>query len=137
MNQLFNTYRPEGFGTIAPYLMVEKPEELIQFLKDAFYAEVLDSSIDDKTGSLSNCILRIGESCFMISQAKGEFSGMKTSFYIYVNDVDTTHKRALDLGSKEVFGPQEMPYMDYQSGIIDPAGNYWWISKRMVNEPYS
>lgn len=67
----------------------------------------------------------------MIAKAQGEFEGMKTSFYIYVNDVDTMHKRAIELGAKEVFLPADIDYKDRQSGIIDPSGNYWWVSKRL------
>jgi len=29
-----------------------------------------------------------------------------------------------------------MPYEDRKSGIIDPSGNYWWISKRLIEKGY-
>jgi len=72
----------------------------------------------------------------MISQAKAPFLNMKTSFYLYVNDVDALHANALAFDAKEVFPPADMPYGDRQSGIIDPSGNYWWISMRLKDEPY-
>lgn len=136
MNKVFDTYRPGGFGTVSPYLMAENPQELIDFLKNAFYAEEIHRSVNPKTGDIANAILKIGTSCFMISQARGQYLDMRTSLYLYVDDVDKMHKRAVENGAKVEFEPMDMPYDDRQSGVIDPAGNYWWISKRLVEEDY-
>jgi len=136
MKDLFNTYIPEGFSTVNSYLMVKNPQELIDFLKDCFFAEELDRTLGDEDNFIRNCVLKIGNTCFMISQAGGEFENMRTSFYIYVNDVDLMHQRALEMGAKEVFPPADMDYKDRQSGIIDPSGNYWWISKRLEQKGY-
>ena len=136
MNKIFETYKPEGFGTVTGYLFVENPEELIEFLKIAFYAEELNRSINPKNGDIANAILKIGSSCFMISQAKGQFLNMRAAFYLYVDNVDEMHKRAIENGAKQEFEPADMEYQDRQSGIIDPSGNYWWISKRLVKKEY-
>ena len=137
MNKIFETFRPEGFGTVNGYLFVENPTELIHFLKNAFYAEEIDRSTDPQTGDIANSILKIGTSCFMISKARGQFLNMRTAFYLYVDNVDEMHKRAVEQGAKVEFEPADMDYEDRQSGIIDPSGNYWWISKRLVKEDYS
>lgn len=136
MNKIFETYRPEGFGTVSAYLMVENPEELINFLKKAFYADELNRSMNPKTGEIANVILKIGYTCFMVSQARGKFANMRTSFYLYVNNVDEMHARAISFGGKEEFEPANMDYQDRQSGIVDPSGNYWWISERLVERDY-
>lgn len=67
----------------------------------------------------------------MISQARGQFLGMKTSMYLYANDVDALYTNALKYGAKSEFEPADMDYGDRQAGIVDPAGNYWWVSKRL------
>ena len=136
MNRIFETYRPEGFGTVNSYLLVQNPEELIEFLKNAFFAEELNRSVNPGNGDIANCILKIGKSCFMVSQAREQFLNMKTAIYLYVDDVDEMHKRAVENGAKVEFEPADMPYDDRQSGIIDPSGNYWWISKRLTKKGY-
>jgi uncharacterized glyoxalase superfamily protein PhnB len=136
MNKTFETYRPEGFGTVSAYLMVQNPNELIDFLKNAFYAEEIDCSINPQTGDIANVILKIGSSCLMISQARNQYVNMRTSFYLFVDNVDEMHKRAIEYGAKVEFEPANMPYEDRQSGVIDPSGNYWWISKRLVKKGY-
>ncbi|WP_445383037.1 VOC family protein [Robiginitalea sp. IMCC43444] len=136
MNRIFDTYRPEGFGTVTAYLFAEKPLELIDFLKKAFFAQEINRSVNPKNGEIANVILKIGNSCFMISQARDQFSNMRSSFYLYVENVDEMHLRAVENGAKVEFEPADMDYQDRQSGIIDPCGNYWWISKRLVKKRY-
>jgi uncharacterized glyoxalase superfamily protein PhnB len=134
VNPIFNTYLPDGFSTLNPYLFVENPRELINFLKDAFYAEEISRTMRGE--EIANVILKVGHNSLMISQARGEFLGMRTSLYLFVNDVDQMHQRALDHGAREVLKPADMDYDDRQSGIVDPSGNYWWISKRLVKGSY-
>lgn len=136
MNTLFNTYKPEGFSTVNAYLFVEHPQELISFLKNAFYAEELDRTVRPDNGDIANCILRIGASCFMISQARGQFLNMRTALYLYVDDVDALYARAITQGATSEFKPADMEYGDRQAGVVDPSGNYWWISKRLQQKGY-
>ncbi len=57
---------------------------------------------------IANVILKIGSSCFMISQARGQFLNMRSAFYLYVDDVDEIHKRAIENGAKVEFEPADM-----------------------------
>ena len=98
MNNIYNTFLPEGFSTVNTYLFSENPVELIQFLKDAFHAEEKGRSLMEN-GDIANCILKIGHSCIMISQARGPFLGMRGSFYLFTEDVDSLYKRALEKGA--------------------------------------
>lgn len=137
MKRIFETYRPEGFKTVNPYLFVDNPQDLIDFLKNAFFAEEINRSINPNNNDIANCILKIGDSCFMISQAREPFLNMKTSLYLFVDNVEEIHKRAIENGATLVFEAEDMPYDDRQSGIIDPSGNYWWISKRLKQTGYA
>ncbi|MEM6345030.1 MAG: VOC family protein [Bacteroidota bacterium] len=136
MNPIFDTYRPDGFGTVNGFMFVEHPEALINFLKNAFYAEEINRVIRPENGDIGNVILKIGTSCFMISQASGSFLGMRTAFYLYVKDVDEIHQRAVEQGATVVFEAADMDFGDRQSGVMDPSGNYWWISNRFVEKGY-
>ncbi|QIY84875.1 VOC family protein [Chryseobacterium sp. NEB161] len=136
METIYRTYKPDGFHTVTTYLFVDKPQQLIDFLKSAFLAREINRSINPTNGDIANCILKIGDSCFMISQARDQFKGMRTALYLFVDNVDEMHQRAVENGAKVEFEPADMPYEDRQSGIIDPCGNYWWISKRLFNKGY-
>ncbi len=134
MNSIYNTFIPKGFSSVNAYIFTESPSELINFYKNAFFASEIGRTED--SGVILNCILKIGESCFMISQARGEFLGMRSSFYLFTNNVDKLHENALKEGATSVLDPADMDYQDRQSGVIDPSGNYWWISKRLVEKDY-
>lgn len=95
MENIFDTYKPTGFHTVTPYLIVEKPLELIDFLKNAFYATKINRSNNTLNGNLNSCILRIGDTCFMISPSSDQYPSMCTSFYLYVDDVDAVHKKSV------------------------------------------
>lgn len=114
--------------------MVEQPSVLIDFLVEALYAEILDQSFNNE-GIAVNTILKIGNTCFMIGFSGNGFQ-TKSSFYLYVNDVDKLHQHAISCGAKELFPPKDMDYEDRQSGIEDLSGNAWWISTRLVEANY-
>ena len=133
---IYQTFLPDGFSTVNSYIFSEDPKGLIEFYKKAFYAEELSRTVHPEKGDILNCIIKIGYSAFMISQARGEFLGMRSSFYLFTENVDELHKNALKNGGKLVLDPMDMDYDDRQSGIIDPSGNYWWISKRLVQKNY-
>ena len=128
MHEIYHTYRPDGFGSVSPYLFVKDALGYLAFLEKTFYAEVLQHHLNEQTGLLANAIVQIGSCCFMVSEAIGEFANMRTSFYLYVTDVDQLHNHAVDCGCSSVFEPTDMPYKDRQSGVKDVAGNYWPIS---------
>jgi len=54
----------------------------------------------------------------------------------YVEDVDKAVAKALSNGATKWFDPADMPYHDRQAGVIDQAQNIWFISRRLVDEPY-
>jgi len=133
----FHTYHPDGFHTVNAYIFSENPELLINFLKNAFLADELNRTVNQRTGEIANCILQIGDSCFMISQAREEFLNMRAAFYLFVSDVDEIYQNAISEGGISIMKPADMSYDDRQAGIQDPSGNYWWISKRLIEENYN
>ena len=128
-------YIPEGYGTVFPYLIVDDPEALTEFLCKAFGATMLGKTVFPD-GRVANIRIRIGTSSFMMGQAGNGIEAMPASYYLYVEDVDKTFAAAIANGAQTVFEPADMDYNDRQAGVIDPLGNSWWISRRLVNEPY-
>ena len=128
-------YIPEGFGTVFPYLFVRDAKAYLKFLTDAFGAEELGRT-ELPDGTIANARMRIGSTRFMVSDAGERMRPSLSSFYIYVERADTAYERALSCGAEDFSKPADMPYGDRQAGVIDPSGNYWWISQRLVNRPY-
>ena len=52
MDKIFETYKPDNFHTVTPYLFVDNPQVLIDFLKNAFLAKEINCSINPAPRSL-------------------------------------------------------------------------------------
>ena len=128
-------YIPEGYGTVVPYIMVEDMDRFVDFVKTVFDAKERGRTVIPGRG-VANCRIRIGTTSFMASEGGEGFPTMPVMHYIYVDDADKTFAKALANGAKKVMDPMDMPYGDRQGGVIDPSGNYWWISTRLVKEGY-
>ena len=128
-------YIPEGYGTVFPYLLVNDVTRFVDFIQNVFGAKELGRTTRPD-GRVANCRLRIGTTSFMVSAGGEGFNPMPAMHYIYVEDTDVTFAKALKYGATKVMDPANMPYDDRQGGVIDPCGNYWWISTRLVDEPY-
>ncbi len=129
-------YIPEGYGTVFPYMFVDRADAFVGFLKRTFNATEIGRT-ELPNGRIANVRVRIGTSTFMASEADQEnMKAMPGPFYVYVEDVDHTLEKAVSNGATKLFDPTNMPYGDRQAGITDPFGNIWWISNRLVQEPY-
>lgn len=118
---------------LSAYFFVENASDFIEFMYSAFGAEELGRECSN--GRLLNAQLRIINCTFMVSEA-AEIGPLQSSHYLYVDDVDQVLKSACQAGAECLFEAQDMPYGDRQAGVKDPFGNYWWISKRLSDEPY-
>jgi PhnB protein len=111
---------PEGWRSVTPRLVVHDPAKLVDFLKRAFGAR------GDFTAN-SPSVIRIGDSIVMVS-AVGPREPMPAFLYLYVDDVDATHQRALEAGAVCLEEPADMPYGDRRGMVRDPCGNEWQIA---------
>ena len=78
-----------------------------------------------------------GTATVMVSEATERFPASRASFYLYVENADASTDRAVAAGATLIMETADMPYGDRQSGVVDPSGNIWWISQRLVEEPYA
>ena len=103
-------------------MVVSDPEGAVQFLRDVFGA----------TGDLAPgrpAELRIGDSLVMVSSL-GERDLFPAFLYVYVDDADSTYKRALDHVAESVEEPVDTPYGDRRAIVRDSSGNVFQIAHR-------
>lgn len=127
MNQHF---KPEGYSSVAVYVMADGAQRVIDFLKQAFDAEELRRT-DNPDGSIMHAEIRVDDTVVMLADAGGNFPAFPSWLHVYVPDVDTTYRRALDAGGVSVQEPQQQGDPDRRAGVQDPAGNTWWIATQV------
>ena len=129
-------YVPPGFATVTPYVFADGAEDYVRFLiRGLGGTETVRTTRSD--GRIANCQIAIGTATVMVSEATDRFPPSRASFYLYVEDADAAMAQALAHGGTLVMEVGDMPYGDRQGGVADPGGNIWWISQRLVEEPYS
>jgi PhnB protein len=114
----------EGFHSVTPRIVVEDVEAQVSFLRKVFGA----------TGSVEPgrpAEILIGDSLVMVSAAieRDRFQGF---LYVYVDDADTTYRRALDAGALAVEEPLDTPYGDRRAMVRDPFGNVFQIAHQVT-----
>lgn len=111
---------PDGWPRIVPRIFVDDPEPLVGFVKDVFGAEGTYHAERPTE-------LRIGDSMMMIGDA-GVRDAQAACLYVYVEDADATHRRAVQAGAHSVEDPLDTPYGDRRAIVRDRWGNTWQIA---------
>ena len=121
---------PNRYHTVTPYLTVQGADELIDFLRQVFGAEVTER-ITRADNMVAHADVRIGDSIIMLADASSEWKPMPGAIYVYVSDTDVIYQRALQAGGTSLMEPADQFHGDRMSGVRDPFGNVWWIVTHM------
>lgn len=125
---------PEGYHSVTPYLIAAGADKLIDFVTEAFGAEVIER-LTRADGTIGHAEVRIGDSVVMLSEARGEWKPMPAAIYLYVPDTDATYRSALGAGATSVMEPADQFYGDRNAGVKDLVGNLWWIGTHKEDVP--
>jgi PhnB protein len=125
-----DSYKPDGYTVVSPYLIVDGAARTMEFLADVFGAEALRRFPDD-AGKIVHAELRIGDSVLMLADAAEGWPPAPSHVHVYVPDVDATYRRALDAGAVSVQEPVQKDDEDKRGGVKDPGGTTWWIATRV------
>ena len=121
---------PDGYHTVTPYLTVDDPDALINFLRQAFGAEVKYMMKDDQ-GNVRHAEVQVGDSMLMTGKARDEWRPRPGMFYIYVPDCDSVYQKAIAAGGNSIQALTNHPYGDRSGAVRDSQGNDWWIASHV------
>lgn len=124
-------YQPDEFSAVTTFLMLERADECIDFMKRVFDAQEAFSLRTDKD-ELQHAQIRIGDASIMVADVMGmKDHVMPAALYVYVKDADATYKKALAAGAKSILEPADQFYGDRNAGVRDVHGNIWWIATKI------
>jgi PhnB protein len=113
-------YKPKGWHTITPRIVVKESKLFVNFLKKVFEA------VGDYHKERPSEIF-IGDSLMMISES-GIRQPMNAFLYVYVKNADATHQRAVEAGVVTIEEPFDTPYGDRRCMFEDKWGNTWQVA---------
>ncbi len=119
---------PEGYQTVMPYLILKDAQKFIEFAQKVFDAkEDKEKKAMRDEHTIMHDEIVIGGSTIMFADSTKEFGVRNASFFIYVDNVDETYKKAIDVGATVL---REVATQSYgrSGGVKDPFGNDWWIT---------
>lgn len=133
---------PEGYPRVMPYLYIDGAAAAIDF-----YCDVLGAKermrMPGPDGKVGHAELQVGDSVVMLADefpdmgARGPRSvgGSPVGLMVYVDDVDATFARAVELGATAVSPPENQFYGDRSGQIEDPWGHHWFLATHVEDVP--
>jgi PhnB protein len=119
---------PEGHHTVTPYLTVRDARKVIDFLKQAFGAQLAYEPLKRPDGKIMHAEVQIGNSRVMIAEKSDMAKATLSSLYLYLPNVDAVYQQAVKAGGKTIMEPTDMFYGDRSGGVKDPSGNSWFVA---------
>jgi PhnB protein len=123
-------YKPEGYQTAIPYLIVEDVRGLLSFIQSAF-SGTERSRAETPDGGILHAEAQIGDSVIMMGESNEQFRPFPGMVHLYLPDVDQTYRLALDAGAVSIQEPTDQFYGDRTAGVRDRFGNVWWLATRV------
>jgi uncharacterized glyoxalase superfamily protein PhnB len=125
-----SSFKPVGYTTVAPYLVVDGAAGTLEFLKRVFGAVEL-RRFPDADGRIMHAEVRIDDTVVMIADGTAGWPPLSSHVHVYVGDVDDTYRRALAAGATAVQAPVKKQDEDKRGGVKDAGGTTWWIATRV------
>ena len=125
---------PDGYNSVTPYLVVDDAKRAIEFYRDAFGAEEkFRLPMGERIGHAE---IKIGDSFVMLADEFPEMGhlgpnsrgGPTSSIVLYVEDVDTSFRKALEAGAKEQRPVENQFWGDRMGTLTDPFGHQWSLA---------
>ena len=125
---------PDGYHSVTPYIIVDDAKAAIDFYKRAFGAtELFRMPMGDRIGHAE---LKIGDSFVMLADEFPSMDhlgpksrgGTTVSLLLYVNDVDSSYKTAIDAGAKQLRPIENQFWGDRMGSLTDPFGHQWSLA---------
>jgi len=123
-----------------PYLICQNAATALDWYCKAFNAtEVV--RLADGSGKVMHAEIRIGTSAVMLADEFPEMGyrspvsigGSPVSILVYLENVDDTFARAIELGGRELMAVSDQFDGDRRGTIIDPYGHIWLLASRKEN----
>ncbi len=127
---------PHGMHTATISLTVQDSSAMIDFYKKVFGAQELFRMPGPDGKTIMHAEVKIGDSIIMLNdefpkmncRSPKSVGGTSSGIYLYVDDVDSTVKKAVENGAKLQMPVMDMFWGDRLGNIEDPSGHMWSVA---------
>lgn len=124
-------YKPSGYNSLSPYLIVDGCEKMITLLKNIFNAKEM-RRYDNSDGTIMHVELKIDDSIIMMADSSASYPANNLLLHVYVPDVHVVFNKAISLGCESLEVPANKPGdPDARGSFKDFQGNTWAVGTQM------
>ncbi len=120
-------FRRPNFPNIAPYFLVKRAPQFIDFLVSAFDGTER-IRVPRPNGDIMHAEVAIGDSVIELGDASEQYPSRPMTIHLYVPDSDATYAKAIQAGASSVYEVVDQHWGDRQGCVMDPFGNRWYIA---------
>ena len=130
MAQLNTTQR------VSPYLFYEDVGRAIAWLVEAFgFTERMRLTLPGHGGAVAHAEIGLADGVIMIGNVgprnAARPSTVRSSVYVFVDDVDQHHTRARRAGAEVIEEPADQPFGDRIYLVKDLEGHEWYFAQHL------
>jgi len=123
-------YKPEGYPSLAPYMIVENGEESLSFIERVFGGKRL-RTFPDENGKFYHAEIRVGDAVIMLADGGNGWEAAPSYLHLYVEDVDAIFEQAVAAGAEPLQRPEKKDDADKRGGFKAPGGITWWVATQI------
>jgi len=129
-----HAYIPKGYNAVMPALAVKDAASAIKWYQKVFGATekmVLknpDNTIAHGEITISDTVVMVSEENPQYNKSPKTLNGNSVNLCMYVQDVDTVVKKAIENGARVLIPVEDQFYGDRSGRIEDPFGYIWIVS---------
>ncbi|MEV5841367.1 VOC family protein [Streptomyces sp. NPDC048288] len=117
---------PEGYTTVAPWVVTDDTGAFLDFVARAFGGEEL-GRVATGAGAVGHAEIRIGDTVVLAFDRSPDWPVMPSLLRVFVADADDTFARAVEAGGRVVTALADHAFGQRGGRIKDPFGNIWWV----------
>lgn len=127
-------YAPEGYTSVAPWVVTDDTGALLDFVTEVFGGEEL-SRVPLEDGSIGHAEIRVGDTVVLAFDRRDDWPVLPSLLRVYVDDADKAFERAVAAGARVVTDLFTAAWGDRGGRIRDPFGNIWWVVAHVEDVP--
>ncbi|MFD9006320.1 VOC family protein [Streptomyces sp. NPDC059582] len=121
---------PEGYTSVAPWVVTDDTGALLDFITAAFGGEEL-ARVPVEDGSIGHGEIRVGDTVVLAFDRRPDWPVMPCLLRVYVPDADAAMAAAVAHGARVVTEAADSAWGDRGGRVRDPFGNIWWVMSRI------
>ncbi|MEU9315098.1 VOC family protein [Streptomyces sp. NPDC048295] len=121
---------PEGYTTVAPWVVTDDTGAFLDFVTQAFGGEEL-ARVSTEDGSIGHGEIRVGDTVVLAFDRRADWPTMPSLLRVFVTDADEAFSGAVAVGGQVVTSLVDDAFGQRGGRIKDPFGNIWWVVSRV------